>query len=50
MNKKAKILIIEDDPVIIEFLSIGLKYEGYEIFVSDSGNQGLNCLKKIILI
>ncbi len=46
MNKKAKILIIEDDPVIIEFLSIGLKYEGYEIFVSDSGNQGLKLLKE----
>ncbi len=30
MNNRTKILIIEDDPVITEFLCTGLNYEGYD--------------------
>jgi DNA-binding response OmpR family regulator len=40
MDKKATILIIEDDPVITEFLRTGLAYEGYQVSVSNTGKEG----------
>ncbi|NOX89089.1 MAG: response regulator transcription factor [Calditrichaeota bacterium] len=46
MNNKANILIIEDDPVITEFLQTGLKYEGYKVSVSNSGKDGLDMLRQ----
>ena len=45
-NNKAKILIIEDDPVITEFLSTGLKYEGYEVTPKTAGKAGLDALQQ----
>lgn len=41
MQPKAHILIIEDDPVISEFLQTGLRYEGYQVLFSHSGHEGL---------
>ncbi len=38
---RSKILIIEDDPVIAEFLKTGLKYEGYGVEVNNRGILGL---------
>ena len=35
------ILVIEDDPMIAEFLQTGLKYEGYSVTVCDAGKSGL---------
>jgi len=46
MNQDTKILIIEDDPVITEFLQTGLKYEGYEVSVSNTGAEGLRLLSR----
>ncbi len=43
---KVKILIIEDDPVITEFLRTGLKYEGYEIASESTGKAGLDALRQ----
>ncbi len=45
-NNKIKILVIEDDPVIIEFLSIGLRYEGYEVTSETTGKAGMGALKQ----
>ena len=41
MNKKPKILIIEDDKNICDLLKINLELEGYEVFVSFNGKDGL---------
>ncbi len=41
-----KILVIEDDPVITEFLRTGLNYEGYEVSASASGKGGLEALQR----
>ncbi len=40
MDKKANILVIEDDPVITEFLITGLRYEGYQVSASNIGKEG----------
>ncbi len=40
-----KILVIEDDPVITEFLSTGLKYEGYKVISRNAGRAGLEALQ-----
>ena len=37
-----RILVIEDEPTIIEFLRTGLAYEGYRVVVAPDGNTGFN--------
>ncbi|MHB2154686.1 response regulator transcription factor [Calditrichota bacterium GD2] len=41
MEKIIKILIIEDDPVICEFLKTGLGYERYQVSICNKGENGL---------
>lgn len=48
MDKKANILIIEDDPVITEFLRIGLSYEGYQVSVTNTGKEGYEMIRQDI--
>ncbi len=36
-----RILVIEDEPTVVEFLRTGLTYEGYEVRVTESGREGL---------
>lgn len=45
-NNEMKILVIEDDPVITEFLHMGLKYEGYEVTSRSTGKAGLEVLRQ----
>ncbi len=45
MDRK-NILVIEDDPMIEEFLQTGLKYEGYDVFVSSTGKAGLTAVRR----
>ncbi len=40
------ILVIEDDPVITEFLRTGLHYEGYHVAAAGSGEEGLAALEQ----
>ncbi len=42
-----KILVVEDDPVIGEFLKTGLGYENYSVTVIDRGMDALEILKEI---
>ncbi len=42
--KGIHILLIEDDPVITEFLRTGLGYEGYTVSVAGTGNDALDML------
>ncbi len=39
------VLVIEDDPVITEFLRTGLNYEGYRVAAAGSGEEGLTALQ-----
>ncbi len=40
------ILVIEDEPTIVEFLKTGLSYEGYKVIVALNGKSGLELFKK----
>ena len=42
----AKILVVDDEPSIREFLEIMLKKEGYEVTCGKDGQQAINILKK----
>ena len=42
----AKILIVDDEPDIIEFLSYNLKREGYEIVSANNGREGLTVAER----
>jgi len=48
LKNKAHILIIEDDPVITEFLKTGLRYEGYQVSVSNTGKKGQEMIRQNI--
>jgi len=44
----AKILIVDDEPDILEFLQYNLEKEGYEVFVAENGAKGLEEAKKLL--
>ena len=37
----ARILVVDDETSIIEFLSVGLRYEGFEVATADTGRRAL---------
>lgn len=43
---KGKILIVDDDPDILELLNYNLSKEGYQVFGASSGEEALNLLKR----
>jgi len=45
-----RILIVEDETGIVQFLQQGLEEEGYEIAAASDGLMGLELTKKKILI
>jgi|SRR5690554_401606 len=44
--KKEKILLVDDDPDILEIVSYNLKKEGYEIVMADNGEKAIKVAKK----
>ncbi len=44
----AKILIVDDEPDILEFLSYNLAAEGYEVHVASNGLKGLAEAKRLV--
>jgi two-component system, OmpR family, alkaline phosphatase synthesis response regulator PhoP len=44
--ERKKILIIDDEPDICEFISYNLTHTGYEVFVSHDGKNGYEMAKK----
>jgi two-component system alkaline phosphatase synthesis response regulator PhoP len=44
MIKKSKILVVDDDPDIVEILRYNLSLEGYDVKTASNGNE---CLKKV---
>ena len=45
MSQDIRILIVDDEPDIIEFLSYNLKKEGYEVKSASNGNESLEIAK-----
>jgi len=41
-----KILLVDDEPDILEFLGYNLKREGYEVFTSSNGREAIETAKK----
>lgn len=41
-----KILLIDDEPDILEFLSYNLKKENYKVFTAENGNDGISVAKE----
>ncbi|MGE5458943.1 MAG: response regulator transcription factor [Methanobacterium sp.] len=43
-----KVLIVDDDPGIVDFISLGLRYEGCEVVCANSGLQALDIFQKTL--
>ncbi|MDD5571085.1 MAG: response regulator transcription factor [Bacteroidales bacterium] len=48
MDTKAKILIVDDEPDILEFLKYNLIKEGFEVYTSTNGKDAIQKAKEII--
>ena len=48
MENNNKILLVDDEPDILEFLSYNLEKEGYEVHLAENGLEGLNKAKHIL--
>jgi two-component system alkaline phosphatase synthesis response regulator PhoP len=44
--EKHKILIVDDEPDILEFMQYNLEKEGFEVFMASSGKQALEVAKR----
>ena len=44
---KQKILIVDDEPDILELIEYNLKKEGYQVFLASNGQEGINVAKKV---
>jgi len=45
-NSEHKILLVDDEPDILEFLSYNLKKEGYQVFTAGTGEEGIAIARK----
>lgn len=41
MSVRKKVLVVDDDPVIVNLLKLRLTKAGYEVFTAEDGKQGL---------
>ena len=48
INRDLKILLVDDEPDILEIIGYNLKNEGYQIYTANNGKEGLTKAKKII--
>jgi two-component system alkaline phosphatase synthesis response regulator PhoP len=44
---KQKILIVDDEPDILELIEYNLKKEGYQVFLANNGQEGITVAKKV---
>ncbi|MET9488351.1 response regulator transcription factor [Nocardia sp. NPDC006630] len=42
---EAKVLVVDDEPMIVELLSVSLRYQGFEVATASSGTEGLDRAK-----
>lgn len=49
MNKNnIKVLLVDDEPDILEFLSYNLKKEGFQVFTANTGKEGVENARSIL--
>jgi two-component system alkaline phosphatase synthesis response regulator PhoP len=46
MSNEPKILLVDDEPDILEFLSYNLKKEGYNVYTATNGKEAITVAKK----
>jgi CheY-like chemotaxis protein len=46
MSKPPKILLVDDDPILLQMLTIHLKAEGYQILTASDGGQALTTIER----
>lgn len=46
MADPRKVLIVDDDPGIVDFISLGLRYEGCEVLCAYTGQQALDIFQR----
>lgn len=46
MNSEYKILLVDDEPDILEFLGYNLKKEGYNVFTANNGKEAIAVARK----
>ena len=47
-NGDIKILLVDDEPDILEIVSYNLKKEGYKIYTAKNGVEGFKIAKKVV--
>ena len=47
-NSEYKILLVDDEPDIIEFLGYNLSKEGYQVYSTGNGKDGVAMAKKVL--
>ncbi len=48
MSAKQKILIVDDEPDILELIEYNLKKENYQVFTANNGEEGVSTAKKVL--
>jgi two-component system alkaline phosphatase synthesis response regulator PhoP len=46
-NEKYKILLVDDEPDVLEFLSYNLRKEGYKVYTCSNGNEALQKAEEV---
>ncbi|MGH2691364.1 MAG: response regulator transcription factor [Actinomycetota bacterium] len=42
MSKSARILVVDDDPVILRLIEVNLDLEGFEVLIADRGEDAIS--------
>lgn len=46
-NDQVKVLIVDDEPNIVELLTVSLKFQGFDVYSAGSGNEALRRAREI---
>lgn len=46
-NKLAKVLVVDDEPNIVELLTVSLKFQNFEVYSANSGNEALRLAREV---
>ena len=46
-NKLAKVLVVDDEPNIVELLTVSLKFQNFEVFSANSGHEALRVAREV---
>ena len=46
-KKLAKVLVVDDEPNIVELLTVSLKFQNFEVFSANSGHEALHVAREV---